>query len=52
MNVSVKDIKLAIAAGATDFKAVQDITGISTICGICMDEAEAMVNHLLNERNQ
>jgi bacterioferritin-associated ferredoxin len=51
MNVSVGDIKKAIAAGATDFKSVQDMTGISTVCGLCHDEAEEAIRKLLAERN-
>lgn len=49
MNVSVSDIKRAIASGAKSFAAVQEITGISTVCGLCLDEAESIVEKLLNE---
>lgn len=51
MNVSIGDIKRAIASGANDFKTVQDMTGIATVCGLCLDEAEIVVSKLLQERN-
>lgn len=51
MNISILDIKNAIAAGATDFNDVQKMTGISTICGLCMNEAEGIVNKILQEKN-
>ena len=47
MNVSVKDIKEAIANGATSFAQVQEKTGIASVCGVCIDEAEVIVNGLL-----
>lgn len=50
MNVSVKDIKDAIAAGDTTFSAMQDRTGLGTVCGVCVDEAEEIFNNLLAQR--
>lgn len=52
MNISVRDIKRAIASGAKDFNEVQKLTSISTVCGLCLDEAEAIVKKILDEKNQ
>lgn len=49
MSVSVKDIKNAIAAGAKTFLEIQDKTGIATVCGVCIDDAETVVKRLLLE---
>lgn len=48
MNVTVKDIKDAIAAGADSFAKVQEKTGIASVCGVCIDDAELIVKELLN----
>lgn len=49
MSVSVKDIQKAIEAGARTFQEVQDITGVGTVCGVCTDDAEMVVQQLLNK---
>ena len=48
MNVSVQDIKDAIAAGATTLAEIQDKTGLGSVCGVCVDDAEMLINELLN----
>lgn len=48
MNVTIKDIKDAIAGGASTFQEVQDRTGAGTVCGACNDELELVVGTLLN----
>ena len=49
MNVSVKDIKDAILAGASSFQDLHDKTGAGTVCGICLDEAESIFMQLKDE---
>lgn len=49
MNVSVKDIKEAILAGDETFADLQDRTGLGTVCGICLDEGEAIFTQLKDE---
>lgn len=50
LGVSVKDIKEAIASGCQNFAQVQEKTGAGTICGVCSDEVEALVEQLLNQK--
>lgn len=52
MSVSIGDIRKAIASGARTFGEVQDITGVGTVCGVCTDEAEAVVTRLLLEAGE
>lgn len=49
MNVTVKDIKDAILAGDENFIEMQDRTGLGTVCGICIDEGEAIFTKLKDE---
>lgn len=49
MNICVKDIKAAIASGDKTFEEMQDRTGLGTVCGVCVDEAEVLFKQLLNE---
>lgn len=52
MSVSVGDVRKAIIAGAKTFGEVQDITGVGTVCGVCTDEAELLVQQLLKETKE
>lgn len=47
MNVTVEDLKNAIANGAKSFEEVQDVTSVSTGCGQCEDSVRAIVEELL-----
>lgn len=48
-GVTVGDIRKAVENGAGDFDAVQEVTGVSTVCGGCIDYAKNVVNEILNE---
>lgn len=52
MSVSVRDLKQAIASGANTFQEIQDKTGISTVCGVCNDDAKIAIDILLRENNK
>lgn len=47
MGVTKQDIMDAVAGGAADFDAVQEITGVSTGCGGCEEKARAIVADLV-----
>lgn len=49
MSVSIKDIRNAIEQGATSFPQIQEATGIGTVCGVCSDDAQAIIEQLLKE---
>lgn len=51
-NVTYGKIMDAIAAGATDFQAVQAATGCSTGCGKCREFIEVLVRDLLAQREE
>lgn len=39
MNVTDKDIEDAVLEGARDYKSLQEMTKLGTVCGSCKDEA-------------
>lgn len=49
MNVSMKDIKDAILQGDESFAAMQDRTGLGTVCGVCIDEGEEIFAKLKDQ---
>lgn len=48
MDVTVGDIREAIKNGAKDFEEVQEITGVSSVCGMCRDYAKNVVKAILD----
>lgn len=48
MGVTIGDIRAAIENGAKDFDEVQEITGVSSVCGRCRDYAENVVKAILD----
>lgn len=48
VGVIVADIRTAIENGAKDFDAVQEATGVSSVCGACREYAENVVEAILN----
>lgn len=49
INVTVKDIKDAIANGAKSFEEVQEVTKVGTGCGQCVESNRALVDELLGK---
>jgi bacterioferritin-associated ferredoxin len=47
INVTVKDLKDAIANGAKSFEEVQSVTKVGTGCGNCVDGVKVLVDELL-----
>lgn len=43
------DIKNAIENGAKSFDEVQEITGLGTACGKCIDTGKKLVNSLISK---
>ena len=48
-NVTFGDLEAAVNSGAKSFEEVQERTGISTYCGSCLENAEAIVADLLKK---
>ncbi|MCH5210214.1 MAG: (2Fe-2S)-binding protein [Oscillospiraceae bacterium] len=48
LNLTVGDIRAAIENGAKDFAAVEEATGVASVCGACRDYAEEVVNSIIN----
>lgn len=49
MNITVKDLKHAVKNGADTLMLLQDITGAGTVCGICIDEIEKIMEQIKSE---
>ena len=49
INVTVKDLKDAIANGAKSFEEVQAATNVGTGCGNCVDSVKVLVDELLGK---
>lgn len=52
MSVTTKDIKNAIDKGASTLEEVQEATGAGTVCGVCIDEIQHLVDYFTTERNE
>ncbi|MBQ7795782.1 MAG: (2Fe-2S)-binding protein [Lachnospiraceae bacterium] len=51
-NITNGMIKDAVDSGATTFEEVQEITGVGTACGICIDDVQRVVDYFATERSQ
>lgn len=49
INVTVQDLKNAIANGAKSFDEVQKATKVGTGCGKCVDSVKVLVDELLEK---
>ncbi|AVK51021.1 (2Fe-2S)-binding protein [Clostridium sp. MF28] len=49
INVTVKDLKDAIANGAKSFEEVQAAINVSAGCGACEDSVRVLVDELLGK---
>ncbi|MGN1412479.1 MAG: bacterioferritin-associated ferredoxin [Oscillospiraceae bacterium] len=47
LGVTVEDVKNAVKNGAKSFEEVQEITGLGTACGDCIDTSKDFINTLL-----
>lgn len=47
MNVSYEDIKNAVKEGAKTLDDIKEATEAGTICGICEDEIQEVLDELL-----
>lgn len=47
-GVTIGDIRAAIENGASTFDEVQEITGVSSVCGGCLDYAQNVVKAILD----
>ena len=51
LNVTNGMIQDAVNDGANTLEEVQEITGAGTVCGICLDDLENLVNTFVKERD-
>ena len=49
-GVTIGDIREAINKGAASFDEVQEVTGVSSVCGACLEYAENVVKEILSEK--
>ena len=52
MSVTNGMIKEAVDAGANTLEEVQEATGAGTVCGVCLDDVQRLVDHFVAERNK
>lgn len=51
MQITSGMIKEAVAAGATTLEEVQEATGASTVCGVCLEDIERLVDFFVKEKS-
>ena len=51
-NVTNGMIKEAVEAGASTVEEVQEATGAGTVCGVCIEDIEHLVEQFVSERNK
>ena len=52
MSVTEGAIRDAVAAGASTFEEVQEVTGAGAVCGACVEEVTRLVEEFSRERKQ
>ena len=52
MSVTEGAIRDAVAAGATTFGEVQEVTGAGSVCGSCIDEVTRLIEEFSRERGR
>lgn len=52
MSVTNGMIKEAVDAGASTLEEVQEATGAGTVCGVCLDDVQRLVDHFVAECNK
>lgn len=52
MSVTNGMIKDAVDSGANTLEEVQDITGAGTVCGVCLDDVQRLVDFFVKERDK
>ena len=51
LNITNGDIKNAVSSGASTLEEVQEITGAASICGICADNVQRLVDYFATKRD-
>ena len=49
LNITNGMIKDAVEAGATTLEEVQEKTGAGTVCGVCLDDVQHLVEQFVTE---
>ena len=52
MSVTSGMIKEAVDGGANTLEEVQTVTGAGTVCGVCLEDVERLVEHFVAERDK
>ena len=52
MSITNGEIKEAVDSGADTLEKVQEMTGAGTVCGVCCDNIQHLIDQFVAERNQ
>lgn len=52
LNVTIGMIQDAVNSGANTLEEVQEITGAGTVCGVCLEDVERLVDEFVSQKNQ
>lgn len=52
MSVTGGMIKDAVDSGASTLEEVQEATGAGTVCGVCLDDVQHLIDFFLGERDK
>lgn len=52
LNITNGMIKDAVDAGASTLEEVQEATSVGTVCGVCIDDVQSLIDEFVQERDQ
>jgi len=52
MNITNGDIKKAVEDGADTLEKVQEMTEAGTVCGVCCDDIQNLIDYFTSEQSQ
>ena len=52
LNITNGMIKDAVDDGASTLEEVQEATSVGTVCGVCIDDVQNLIDQFVEERDQ
>lgn len=52
LNITNGMIKDAVDNGASTLEEVQEVNSVGTVCGVCIDDVQNLIDQFVEERNQ
>lgn len=52
LNITNGMIKDAVENGASTLEEVQEATSVGTVCGVCIDDVQNLIDQFVEERDQ